>query len=83
MLVNIGFAALSLNMNILQIVSRDSARLGLKNELAVGIADANHITVCKFDHANSQKYRPVWKAIKELADSAVADSVPCMLSPEF
>jgi hypothetical protein len=61
-------------------VTRDSARLNLMEESAVRIADSTHITMCKFHDASSQKYRPVWKAIKELADSAIADSVRCMLS---
>jgi hypothetical protein len=61
-------------------VTRDSARLNLMNETAVGIPDSTHVTMCKFNDASSQKYGPVWKAMKELADSAIADSVRCMLS---
>jgi hypothetical protein len=54
-----------------QIVDRDSARLGLTNEIAVGVAGANHQTICKFDRAESQKYKPVWIAIKNLAEDAL------------
>ena len=60
--------------NILQIVDKDSARLNLPNEMAVGVAGANHKTLCKFSRADSQKYLPVWRAIKSLVDSALVDS---------
>jgi hypothetical protein len=46
--------------------------LRLPNEIAVGVAQSNHKTVCKFDHRDSQKYKPVWLAIKALAESALA-----------
>ena len=45
--------------------------LRLPNEIAVGVAQSNHKMVCKFDHRDSQKYRPVWVAIKALAESAL------------
>jgi hypothetical protein len=59
-------------------VDKGSASLGLLNEMAVGVAGANHGTLCKFSDAKSQKYLPVWKAIEKLVDSAVNDSAPCM-----
>jgi nucleoside phosphorylase len=55
-----------------QIVDKDSAVLRLPNEIAVGVAQSNHKMVCKFDQRDSQKYRPVWVAIKALAESALA-----------
>jgi hypothetical protein len=60
-----------------QIVDKYSARLGLPNEIAVGIPGANHKTMCRFKDVESQKYLPVWKALKKLADSAVTDPAPC------
>jgi hypothetical protein len=59
--------------NSLQIVGRDSACLNLPNEIAVGIAGTNHKSICRFSHADSQKYLPVWRAIKNLVDSALVD----------
>jgi hypothetical protein len=61
-----------------QIVDEDSARLNLPNERAVGIAGSNHRTMCKFNEAHSQRYEPVWKAVRKLAQEAIVDSVPCM-----
>ena len=63
--------------NVLQIVDKDSARLNLPNEIAVGVAGANHKSICKFGRADSQKYLPVWRAIKNLVDSALVDSTSC------
>src|SRR5436305_4047914 len=60
------------SLTIGQIVDKDSAVLRLPNEIAVGVAQSNHKMVCKFDHRDSQKYRPVWMAIKALAESALA-----------
>jgi hypothetical protein len=64
--------------NGLQIVDRDSACLNLPNEIAVGVAGANHISICRFSRADSQKYLPVWRAIKNLVDSALVDSATGM-----
>ena len=58
-----------------QIVDRDSACLNLPNEIAVGVAGANHKSICRFSRADSQKYLPVWRAIKNLVDSALVGSV--------
>ena len=63
---------------VLQIVDRDSACLNFPNEIAVGVAGANHKSICKFSRANSQKYLPVWRAIKNLIDSALVDPTACM-----
>lgn len=56
---------------LLQIVSEDSARLNIDNEIVVGMADANHVNMCKFASADSQKYKPVLGALKRMVDSAV------------
>jgi hypothetical protein len=45
--------------------------LGLPNEIAVGIAGANHKSMTKFSSAQSQKYRPVWVAIERLCLAAL------------
>jgi hypothetical protein len=60
--------------NVLQIVDKDSASLNLPNEVAVGAAGANYKSICKFSCADSQKFSPAWRAIKNLVDSALADS---------
>jgi hypothetical protein len=38
----------------------------------MGVAQSNHKMMCKFDDRNSQKYKPVWVAIKALAEAALA-----------
>ena len=53
-------------------MDRDSARLDLPNEIAVGVAAANHITICKFDDEKSQRYLPVGRAVKKLVDLALS-----------
>lgn len=58
-----------------QIVDKDSATLRLPNEMPVGVTSSNHRTMCKFDSADSQKYRPVWIAIRNLAKSALDGTV--------
>ena len=53
--------------------------LRLPNEIAVGVAQSNHTMICRFDERDSQKYKPVWIAIKSLAESALTEggsSVP-------
>ena len=60
-------------------MDRHSARLNLPNEIAVGV-DADHMSVCKFDRAESQKYSPVWRAIKSIVDSTLADLHACIQS---
>ena len=54
-------------MILLKIVDKDSARLRLPNEIAVGVADSNHKMMCKFDNAESQKFRPIWISIRGIA----------------
>lgn len=39
----------------------------------MGVAQSNHKMICKFDKRDSQKYKPVWMAIKSLAESALAE----------
>lgn len=50
-----------------QVVDKDSARLGLPNEIAVGLAGSNHKTICKFEEEASQRFRPVSNALKLMA----------------
>ncbi|KAI9766209.1 MAG: hypothetical protein M1839_005011 [Geoglossum umbratile] len=57
------------------IVDNDSARLNLPNEIAVGVVGANHKSICKFRRADNQKYSPVWRAVKNLVDSALVESI--------
>ncbi|KAF2649651.1 hypothetical protein K491DRAFT_610366 [Lophiostoma macrostomum CBS 122681] len=54
-------------MHGLLVVDKDSARLNLPNEIPVGIAGANHRTICKFENENSQKYKQIWNALKIIA----------------
>ena len=48
--------------------------MNLPNELAIGVADSNHVTMCKFTNTAPQKYEPVWKAVRKLAKEAVIES---------
>lgn len=69
-----------MNVSILiagQIVDEDSARLNLPNERAIGLAGSDHKTICKFRNANSQRYEPVWKAIRDLTRATSIDSSSC------
>ena len=52
-------------------MDKDSAVLNLPNEIAVGVADSNHRMVCIFEHQHSQRYKPVWQAVKALAQRAL------------
>jgi hypothetical protein len=56
----------------MKIVDEDSARLNLPNEVAIPIS-ANHRDMCKFSSVNSQRYRPVWEYMQDLAERAVKD----------
>lgn len=58
-----------------QIVDKDSAALNLPNEIAVGVAQANHRTICKFEAHDSQKYIPVWFAVKELCQFTLGEEI--------
>src|SRR6266487_1347591 len=69
--------------NVRQIVDKDSARLNLPNEIAVGVAGANHKSICNFSRADSQKYLPVWRAIKSLVDSALVDPNACKPTMQY
>ena len=72
---DVGFRTI---VNILQIVDKNSACLNHPNEIAVGIAGANHRSICRFSHGNSEKYSLVWMTIKQLVDAAVGNSATCM-----
>jgi hypothetical protein len=50
--------------------------MNLPNEKPPIPISADHKTMCKFSDAESQKFRPVWMAIKELVDSSLRVSVP-------
>ncbi|KAL9023532.1 MAG: hypothetical protein Q9196_007145, partial [Gyalolechia fulgens] len=54
------------------IVDKDSAVLNLPNEIATGVPQTNHSTICKFEHVDSQKYYPVWNAVKKLCQCALS-----------
>jgi serine/threonine-protein phosphatase 2B catalytic subunit len=45
------------------IVDRESAVLGLDNEVAVGLAASDHRTMCKYGSLTSQRYKSVWTAV--------------------
>lgn len=55
-------------------MDKDSACLNLPNEIAVGVAGANHKTMCKFSRPDSQKYILVRDTVAELVDMAIASS---------
>jgi hypothetical protein len=44
--------------------------LGDDRETVLGLA-ANHSTICKFEDANGEDYRHVWKSIRLLANNAI------------
>jgi hypothetical protein len=50
--------------------------MNLPNEKPPTPISADHKTMCKFSDAESQKFRPVWMAIKELVESSLRVSVP-------
>ncbi|RPA89570.1 hypothetical protein L873DRAFT_1754902 [Choiromyces venosus 120613-1] len=54
------------------VVNMDSAILNLPNERRIPV-NANHREICKFSHANSQKYSPVWLAIWDIVSSISPD----------
>ncbi|KAL9046418.1 MAG: hypothetical protein Q9214_000738 [Letrouitia sp. 1 TL-2023] len=56
------------------IVDKRSAVLNLANEIALGVPEANHQTICKFDRVDSQRYLPVWRAIRKLSKSALENN---------
>ena len=51
----------------------DSAILDLPNERPIPV-NANHREICKFSHAKSEKYRPVWVAISDMVSGIQVDS---------
>jgi hypothetical protein len=56
-------------------VDKTSACLNLDNEIAVGIAGANHRSICQFSHADSEKYAQVYRAIRQLVGFAAGNLV--------
>ncbi|KAF8253528.1 hypothetical protein K440DRAFT_657443 [Wilcoxina mikolae CBS 423.85] len=66
------------------IVDKDSAGLGLPNEITVPIADSDHKNMCRFGNPENQKYAPVEKSIRKLVNSAVVsqNSFSILLSGE-
>ncbi|KAN0098199.1 hypothetical protein V8E51_013862 [Hyaloscypha variabilis] len=46
------------------IVDKDSASLGITNEVSVPIHGANHRDICKFEYPESQRYKPVRNALQ-------------------
>ncbi|KAH9229489.1 hypothetical protein K456DRAFT_745022 [Colletotrichum gloeosporioides 23] len=48
------------------IVDKDSALLRMTNEIPLPVQGANHREICKFDSAESQKYKPVRRALEEM-----------------
>ncbi|PWW73473.1 hypothetical protein C7212DRAFT_220039, partial [Tuber magnatum] len=54
------------------VVDKDSAILDLPNERPVPV-NANHREICRFSHAKSEKYRPVWVAISDMVSSIRVD----------
>ena len=55
-----------------QVVERDSAELGLKNEQCIPVA-ANHREMVHFKHVDSQKFDPVKIALKEIREGKPLD----------
>lgn len=48
-------------------MGKDSAILNVRNEIATQISGADHSTICKFEEKDQQKYKPVWRAILNIA----------------
>ena len=59
-------------------MDKDSARLGLPNEIVSGVQAANHETICKFKNKDDVKYRPVWKTIQGLCVEIEGDKASSM-----
>lgn len=77
MLAGASITAQLTKLIISQIVDKDSATLGLPNEIAVGVEGANHRDICKFNDAKSQKYLLVGRAVEGMVDSVIVASAPC------
>lgn len=60
-----------------QIVDKDSATLGIQNELAVQIPGANHRNICRFAAADSQKYKIVQNALQQMFAKIDAYDIAC------
>ncbi|KAF8540576.1 hypothetical protein BDD12DRAFT_833045 [Trichophaea hybrida] len=57
-------------------VDKDSASLGLPNEIAVPIANSGYKNICRFGNFESKKYALVEKSIRKLVNSAVVSQNP-------
>lgn len=55
-----------------QIVNKSSAVLNVRNEIATQISATNHRTICKFPAEDAQTYLPIFNAISEIAEKALA-----------
>ncbi|KAI5798085.1 hypothetical protein FPQ18DRAFT_321182 [Pyronema domesticum] len=66
------------------IVDEEAVSLGLPNEMVVAVMDSDHKSMCKFGNPKSQKYAPVERSMKKLANSAISSQVltPAFLSQE-
>ncbi|KAK4144482.1 uncharacterized protein C8A04DRAFT_11422, partial [Dichotomopilus funicola] len=60
------------------VVDQESARLNVPNEVAVGVADSDHWTICKFDSKGCQRYGPVWKAVAKMAQGVLQQQSLCV-----
>ena len=50
----------------------------------MGVIAADHTTICKFNYKDSQRYRPVWKAIQVLCAKTEENTASSMSNePEF
>ena len=47
--------------------------LNLANEIATGVPHANHQTICKFEQVDSQRYQPIWRAVRGLSKGALSE----------
>ncbi len=61
-----------------KIVDKESARLGFPNEIAVGVIEADHRMICKFNDKDSQRYRHIWQATQMLCVEIVEDTASRM-----
>ncbi len=61
------FQPLSVNIaKITKIVNQESARLKIANEIPDAIHDADHVSICKFQHLESRSYIAIRQCFQEL-----------------
>lgn len=68
-----GFALLT--PRFLQVMEKHSACLSLPNERAVGIASADHRSICKFEDIDSDNYLLVLGEIRSISDNILFPSL--------